>query len=154
MSERLFLIDGQSFCYRAFYAIRELTNSKGEPTNAIYGFVTTLRKLIRDERPDCLAICFDRKEPTFRSQRYEAYKAHRKPMPDELVEQMPHIKEFVHAYRIPIFEQPGYEADDLIGTIAKKAEQEGFEVVIATGDKDMLQLVSDKVKILNVGARR
>ncbi len=149
MKGRLLLIDGQSFCYRAFYAIRELTNSKGEPTNAIYGFVTMLRKLIREEAPNYLAICFDRKEPTFRKARYEAYKAHRKPMPDELVEQMPHIKEFVHAYRIPIFELPGHEADDLLGTIARKAEKSGLEVVIVTGDKDMLQLVNDQVKILN-----
>ena len=150
MSERLFLIDGQSFCYRAFYAIRELTNSKGEPTNAIYGFVTTLRKLLREEKPDYMAVCFDRKEATFRHERYEAYKIHRKPMPDALVEQIPHIKEFVHAYRIPVFEQPGFEADDLLGTIAKKAEQAGMDTIIVTGDKDMLQLVSDKVKILNV----
>ena len=149
MKGTLILIDGQSFCYRAFYAIRELTNSKGEPTNAIYGFITMLRKLMREAKPNYLAICFDRKEPTFRRERYEAYKAHRKPMPDDLVEQMPHIKDFVHACRIPIFEQPGYEADDLLGTIAKKAEKEGLNVLIATGDKDALQLVDDKVRILN-----
>lgn len=143
------MIDGQSFCYRAFYAIRELTNSRGEPTNAIYGFITMLRKLIREEKPDYLAICFDRKEPTFRRERFEAYKAHRKPMPDDLIEQMPHIKEFVHAYRIAAFEQPGYEADDLIGTIATKAEKEGLSVLIVTGDKDILQLVDEKVKVLN-----
>ncbi len=149
MKGQLLLIDGQSFCYRAFYAIRELANSKGEPTNAIYGFITMLRKLLRDEKPDYLAVCFDRKEPTFRRKRYEAYKAHRKPMPDELIEQMPHIKEFVHAHRIPIFEQAGYEADDLLGTIAKKAEKNGFDVLIVTGDKDALQLVDDHVKIFN-----
>src|SRR3989338_8106943 len=149
MKGRLLLIDGQSFCYRAFYAIRELTNSKGQPTNAIYGFITMLRKLLREEAPDYAAICFDRKEPTFRLKRYEAYKAHRKPMPDDLIEQMPHIKEFIHACRIPIFEQPGYEADDLLGTIAKKGEKEGLEVLIVTGDKDALQLVDDRVKILN-----
>src|SRR3989338_4407157 len=149
MKERLLLIDGQSFCYRAFYAIRALTNSKGEPTNAIYGFITMFRKMLRDEKPDYMAVCFDRKEPTFRRKRYEAYKAHRKPMPDELIEQMPHIKEFIHAYRIPIFEQPGYEADDLLGTIAKKAEKTGLNVLIVTGDKDALQLVDEKVKILN-----
>jgi DNA polymerase I len=85
MADRLILIDGQSFCYRAFYAIRELTNSNGEPTNAIYGFIAMLKKLIRDETPDYLAICFDRKEPTFRHERYDEYKAQRKPMPDEFV---------------------------------------------------------------------
>ena len=149
MKGQLLLIDAQSFCYRAFYAIRELTNSKGEPTNAIYGFITMLRKLVREAKPDYLGICFDRKEPTFRAKRYEAYKAHRKPMPDELIEQMPHIKEFIHAYRIPIFEEAGYEADDLLGTIAKKAEKAGLDVLIVTGDKDALQLVDDKVKIFN-----
>ncbi len=149
MTKRLFLIDGQSFCYRAFYAIRHLANSKGEPTNAIYGFITMLRKLIREEKPDYLAVCFDRKEPTFRHERYGEYKAHRKPMPDELIEQMPHIKEFIHAYRIPVYEQAGYEADDLLGTIAKKAEASGLNVLIATGDKDMLQLVSKQVNVYN-----
>jgi len=143
------LIDGHSFCYRAFYAIRELTNSKGEPTNAIYGFITMLRKLLREEKPDYIAICFDRKEPTFRRERFADYKAHRKPMPDDLISQMPHIKDFVHASRISIFEKAGYEADDLLGTIAKKAEKEGLNVLIVTGDKDALQLVDEKVKIFN-----
>ncbi len=149
MAKLLLLIDGQSFCYRAFYAIRELTNSKGEPTNAIYGFITMLRKLLRELKPDYAAVCFDRKEKTFRHSRYEAYKEHRKPMPDDLIAQMPHIKEFVHSFQIPIFELAGYEADDLLGTIAKKAEKEGFNVLIVTGDKDALQLVDEKVKIFN-----
>ncbi len=150
MSKRLFLIDGHSFCYRAFYAIRSLSTSRGEATNAIYGFVTMLRKLVNEEKPDYLAICFDRKEPTFRHERYKEYKAHRKPMPDDLIEQMPAIKELVtEAYRICLFEMPGYEADDLIGTIARRAEKEGFEVFIVTGDKDALQLVDDKIRIYN-----
>lgn len=149
MAKLLLLIDGQSFCYRAFYAIRELTNSKGEPTNAIYGFITMLRKLLRDLKPEYAAVCFDRKEQTFRHTKYEAYKAHRKPMPDDLIEQMPHIKEFVHAYRIPLYEMAGYEADDLLGTISKKAAKQGFQILIVTGDKDMLQLVDEKVKIFS-----
>ncbi len=149
MAKLLLLIDGQSFCYRAFYAIRELSNSKGEPTNAIYGFITMLRKLIRDLKPGYVAVCFDRKEKTFRHTRYEAYKEHRKPMPDDLITQMPHIKEFVQAFRIPVFELAGYEADDLLGTVAKKAEKNGFDVLIVTGDKDMLQLVDEKVKIFS-----
>ncbi len=149
MAKLLLLIDGQSFCYRAFYAIRELTNSKGEPTNAIYGFITMLRKLLRELKPGYVAICFDRKEQTFRHSRYEAYKAHRKPMPDDLIGQMPHIKEFVHALRIPVFELAGYEADDLFGTIAKKARKQNFDVLIVTGDKDALQLVDEKIKIFN-----
>ena len=111
-------------CYRAYYAIKDLSNSKGEPTNAIYGFVTMLRKLLREQIPDYIGVCFDRKEPTFRHERYEAYKAQRKPMPEELVEQMPHIKDFVKAYRIPIFEKAGYEADDVIGTLAHQARVE------------------------------
>ncbi|OGW88827.1 MAG: DNA polymerase I [Omnitrophica bacterium RIFCSPLOWO2_01_FULL_50_24] len=149
MRERLLLVDGQGLCYRAFYAIRHLSNSKGEPTNAIYGFMTMLRKLIREEKPNYVAVCFDRKEPTFRHQRYEAYKAHRKPMPDELQEQMPHIKALVGAYGISIFEKPGYEADDLIATIATQAEKMGLDTLIATGDKDMLQLVNDRIKVFN-----
>jgi len=143
------LIDGNSFCYRAFYAIRSLSTSRGEATNAIYGFVTMLRKLVNEEKPEYLGVCFDRKEPTFRHERFKEYKAHRKPMPEELVEQIPPIKEFIHAYGISLFERAGYEADDLIGTLARKAEKEGFEVSIVTGDKDMLQLVDDSVRIYN-----
>lgn len=149
MKGRLLLVDGQSMCYRAYYAIRDLSNSKGEPTNAIYGFVSMLRKLLKDETPDYVGVCFDRKEPTFRHERYEAYKAQRKPMPEELVEQMPHIKNFLKAYQIPIFEKAGYEADDLIGTIASHAQKKGLDVTIVTGDKDMLQLVTKHIEILN-----
>ncbi len=147
MSETLLLIDGQSFCYRAFFAIRELSNSKGEPTNAIYGFMTMLNKLLDQQKPEYVAICFDRKEPTFRHRKYDLYKAHRKPMPDPLVEQIPHIKELIHAYGINTFEMAGYEADDLIGTMAKKGEKHGLEVLIATSDKDMFQLVDESVKV-------
>ncbi len=154
MSEKLLLIDGQSFCYRAFYAIPELSNSKGEPTNAIYGFITMLRKLIATEKPDYVAVCFDRKEPTFRHQKYEDYKAHRKPMPEDLITQMPHIKEFVHASHMRSFELAGFEADDLIGTLTRKAKSEGCDVLIATGDKDMFQLVDDQVKIYHTHKER
>ena len=105
--DRLFLIDGNSFCYRAFYAIRSLTNSKGQPTNAIYGFITMIKKLIEDEKPGYLAIAFDLKGPTFRHKKFEEYKIHRKPMPDELVDQMPLIKEVVRGYNIPLFEMQG-----------------------------------------------
>ncbi|MDD5218878.1 MAG: DNA polymerase, partial [Candidatus Omnitrophica bacterium] len=146
---KLFLIDGNSFCYRAFYAIRSLSNSRGEPTNAIYGFITMMRKLVQTEAPDYMAICFDRHEPTFRHERYEAYKAHRKPMPDELVAQIEPIKECCRAYRYAMFEKAGFEADDLIGTLARRAEDEGLQVVIVTGDKDAMQLVNERVKILN-----
>src|SRR3989338_6906335 len=112
MKPKLFLIDGNSFRYRAYYAIQGLSTSKGEPTNAIYGVIAMLRKIVEEDKPEYLAVCFDRKEPTFRHEKFEAYKAHRKPMPEDLVEQMPHIKEVLEAYRIPIFEKAGFEADD------------------------------------------
>ncbi len=108
-----------------------------------------LRKLIHEEKPDSLAICFDRKEPTFRHERFKEYKAQRKPMPDDLVEQLPAIRDFVKAFRIAIFEMPGYEADDLFGTLARRAEKEGFNVFIVTGDKDALQLVDEKIRVFN-----
>jgi len=147
--DRLFLIDGNSFCYRAFYAIRSLSTSRGEPTNAIYGFVTMLRKLLHEEKPEGLVLCFDRKEPTFRHERYKDYKAHRKPMPDELIQQIPAIKEFTRVLGLPLFEMPGYEADDLIGTLARKAEKKGYQVFIVTGDKDALQLVDEQIRVYN-----
>ena len=148
-SKRLFLIDGNSFCYRAYYAITRLSTSRGEPTNAIFGFVSMLRKLLHEEKPEFLAICFDRKEPTFRHERYKEYKAHRKPMPEELVEQIPGIKEMTEAYRVAQFELAGYEADDLLGTIARRGEKEGFEVFVVTGDKDALQLVDEQIRVYN-----
>ncbi len=148
--DRLFLIDGNSFCYRAFYAIRSLTNSKGQPTNAIYGFITMIKKLIEDEKPGYLAIAFDLKGPTFRHKKFEEYKIHRKPMPDELVDQMPLIKEVVRGYNIQLFEMQGYEADDVLATLAVKAAEKGYEVYIVTGDKDMLQLVGPRIKVYNV----
>ncbi|MCX5677653.1 MAG: DNA polymerase I [Candidatus Omnitrophica bacterium] len=147
--KRLFLIDGNSFCYRAFYAIRSLSNSRGQPTNAVYGFVTMLGKIIKDNAPDMLAVAFDMKGPTFRHKRYEEYKIHRKPMPDELVGQMPYIKKVVSAYNIPIYQLEGYEADDVLATIAKKAEENDIETFIATGDKDALQLVNNHIKVYN-----
>ncbi|MBI3318835.1 MAG: DNA polymerase I, partial [Candidatus Omnitrophica bacterium] len=147
MKGRLFLIDGSSFCYRAFYAVRELTTSRGQPTNAIFGVVTMLRKLMEEERPEYLAVAFDLPEPTFRHERYEAYKEHRLPMPEGLVSQLPWIKEVLKAHRIPIFEEAGFEADDLLGTLAQRAEKKGLEVMLVTGDKDALQLLSGKIKV-------
>ncbi|MCM8776230.1 MAG: DNA polymerase I [Candidatus Omnitrophica bacterium] len=146
---KFLLIDGSSFCYRAHYAIRALSNSRGEPTNAIYGFISMMRKLIHEGHPDYLAICFDRKEPTFRHEKFKDYKGHRKPMPDDLVEQLEPIKNFCRAYRIAIFEEPGYEADDLIGTLAMAAAKKGLEVFLVTGDKDAFQLVGERIKVMN-----
>jgi DNA polymerase-1 len=144
---RLFLIDGNSFCYRAFYAIRPLTNSKGQSTNAVYGFVTMLNKLIADEKPDMLAVAFDMKAPTFRHKKYDEYKIHRKPMPDELASQMSYIRQLVRAYNVPVYEMEGYEADDLLATVAVKAEDKGIDTFIVTGDKDALQLVDSHIKV-------
>lgn len=143
------LIDGSSFCYRAYYAIAPLSNSKGEPTNALYGFIAMMKKLLTDTKPAYVAICFDRKEPTFRHDKFKEYKAHRKPMPEDLVQQLVPIKEYCRLARVPLFEEPGYEADDILGTIAHQGEKKGWDVFIVTGDKDMLQLVTDHVKVLN-----
>jgi len=143
---RLYLIDGSSYIFRAFYAIGHLSNSKGLPTNAIYGFTQMLLKVLKDHRPDYFVVVLDSKAPTFRSQVYQEYKANRPAMPEGLVPQIPYIKKIMEAYRIATLELEGYEADDVIGTLAKKLESEA-DVVIITGDKDILQLVSDRVKV-------
>ena len=147
--KRLFLIDGNSFCYRAFYAIRHLSNSKGQPTNAVFGFISMLKKIIKDEKPDMIAIAFDLKGPTFRHEKYEDYKSTRKPMPDDLVSQLPLIKKFVSICNIACYEKKGYEADDVLATLTHKAKSNGIDTFIATGDKDMLQLVDPHVKVYN-----
>jgi DNA polymerase I len=149
VNKRLFLIDGNSFCYRAYYAIRNLSNSKGQPTNAIYGFITMLNKLVKDQNPDYLGVAFDLKGPTFRHKKFEEYKITRKPMPGDLVSQMPLIKEVLGAYNIPIFELQGYEADDILATVATKAMIRSIDTFIVTGDKDALQLVNEHIKIYN-----
>ena len=152
MSEKarnIYLVDGTSLCYRAFYAIQELSTSKGVPTNAIYGFQNMLKKLIREYEPDMMTIVFDREGPTVRHKKYEDYKVHRKPTPDELIEQIPKIKELVKAHNISICEVQGYEADDVIATIAEKAKKKGLDVTIVTSDKDALQLVDAKTKVIS-----
>jgi DNA polymerase-1 len=143
---RLFLIDGSSYIYRAFYAIRHLSNSKGFPTNAIYGFTQMLLKVLKDHRPEYLAVVFDSKAPTFRSEAYQAYKANRPTMPEGLIPQIPYIKKIVEGYRIATLEMDGYEADDIIGTVAKGLESEA-DVVVITGDKDILQLVGERIRV-------
>jgi len=148
-TEKIFLIDGNSFCYRAFYAIQALSTSKGMPTNAIYGFINMLKKLKNEHNPAMMAMVFDLKGPTTRHKKYKEYKIQRKPMPDELVVQLPRIKDVVSANNIPIYEMKGFEADDIIATLADKAGKKGFEVVIVTGDKDALQLVGDRIKVLS-----
>ncbi|MFZ5907542.1 MAG: DNA polymerase I [Nitrospirota bacterium] len=143
----LYLIDGNSYVYRAYYAIKTLTNSRGLPTNAIYGFTTMLLRIIREKKPDGLLISFDSPVPTERHRLYEQYKAQRPEAPGDLLEQLPHIRKIIAALHIPIYEIPGYEADDILGTIAKKAAAQGNTVFIVTGDKDMLQLVDDRIKV-------
>jgi len=143
---KLFLIDGSSYLFRAFYAIGHLSNSKGLPTNAAYGFTQMLLKVLKDHRPDYLAVIFDSKAPTFRSEVYKEYKANRPAMPEGLAPQIPYIKKIINGYRIALLEMEGYEADDLIGTVAKGLESE-VDVVIITGDKDILQLVSHRTQV-------
>ncbi|MBI5212331.1 MAG: hypothetical protein HY957_03035 [Nitrospirae bacterium] len=143
----LYLIDGNSYFYRAFHAIRGLTNSKGFPTNAIYGFTNMIMKIIREKKPDAVAIAFDSPQPTERHRIYEEYKAQRPETPNDLILQIPYIKEIINAFNISSFEMPGYEADDIIGTIAKKAASQGVTVFILSGDKDMMQIVDGGIKI-------
>jgi DNA polymerase-1 len=143
----LYLIDGSAYIYRAFFALPALNNSKGLQTNAVYGFMTTLLKIIREHKPDGLAVAFDEKGPTARHAEFKEYKAQRPPMPDGMKGQIPYIHRAVEALNIPAVKQVGYEADDLIGTLAKQAEQAGYDVVIVTGDKDMLQLLTPQVRI-------
>ena len=143
---RLFLIDGSSYIYRAFYAIRHLSNSKGLPTNAIYGFTQMLLKVLKEQQPDYIAIVFDSRGPTFRNEVYKEYKANRPTMPENLSLQIPYIKKIVEGYRIATLEVEGFEADDLIGTVTRAIESKA-DVVIITGDKDILQLVSDRVLV-------
>ena len=152
--KRFFIIDGNSFCYRAYYAIKHLANSKGQPTNAIYGVISMIKKIISDEKPDMIAVAFDLKGPTFRHEKYENYKVTRKPMPDDLVSQIPYIKKVITGYNIPIFEMTGYEADDVIATLTEFAKESGVESYIVTGDKDMLQLVDPDVKVYSPGKEK
>ena len=143
----LYLIDGTAYIHRAFHAIRELTNSNGKPTNAVFGFTRMIQKLIQDKSPEYLVMLFDAKGKTFRHELYSEYKANRPPMSEDMAVQIPDIMAVTKGYNIPVFELPGYEADDLIGTLAKKAEAAGFSVVMVTGDKDFMQLVSDEITI-------
>lgn len=149
--KRLFIIDGSAIAYRGFFAFirNPLRTKSGENTSAVYGFTNSLLKILRDENPEYMAVAFDRPEPTFRHEIYGEYKATREQMPDELIPQIGAIKEMIEAFNIPLLELPGYEADDIMATLAQKAEKEGLEVYLVTGDKDMMQLVSDKIKVYN-----
>jgi len=143
----LYLIDGSAYIYRAFFALPPLSNSKGLQTNAVYGFTTMLLKVLRDHRPDYVAVVFDEKGPTHRHEAFKDYKAQRPPMPQGMSAQIPYIHRVVEALSLPVIRQAGYEADDLIGTLARKGEVEGLDVVIVTSDKDMFQLLTPKTRI-------
>jgi len=145
----LFLIDGSNQMYRAYHAIRGLTGPDGKSTNAVYGFITMLRKLIADHQPEYIAASFDLKTETFRSKLAESYKANRAAMPADLVEQVAWVHEACEALGVPIFTAEGFEADDVIGTLAKKAAAQGYQVAIVTGDKDFFQLVGGNIRVYN-----
>lgn len=147
MAEKIVLIDGHSILNRAFFGLPDLTNSEGLHTNAIYGFLNIMLKLLDEEKPEYLTVAFDVHAPTFRHQMYEEYKGTRKPMADELRQQVPVMKEVLRSMGIRIIEQEGLEADDLLGTLSKRCESEGMDVTIISGDRDLLQLATDKVKI-------
>ena len=147
MSEKIVLIDGHSIINRAFYGVPDLTNAEGLHTNGIYGFLNIMFRILDEEKPEYLAVAFDLKAPTFRHKMYDAYKGTRKPMPEELREQVPVLKELLVAMGIPLLMMEGYEADDLLGTAAKKSEEAGVDAVIVSGDRDLLQLATDKIMI-------
>ena len=152
--KKLMVIDGNSIVNRAFYGVSQsLTTREGQPTNAIFGFLNILNKLLDEVSPDALCVTFDRSAPTFRHQTYDQYKANRKGMPEELASQMPLLKEVLAALNVPRYELDGWEADDLLGTIARLDEEAGWETVIVTGDKDSLQLVTGKTTVKLVSTR-
>jgi len=150
MAEKsLFLIDANAFCYRAFYALKGLRTSNGQATNAVYGFISILNKILKEQKPDYIICCFDVSRRTFRSAKLSQYKMNRQAMPDDLVSQIPFIKDIIRAYGIPIFEKEGFEADDIIAHLAKSVSSKQIPVTIVSSDKDILQLVNDKISVFN-----
>src|SRR5256885_5942516 len=147
----LFLIDGSNNVYRSYFAVRNLTNSSGMATNAVYGFTTTLRKLIKDHKPDCMAVAFDIGSAKARHEAFADYKKDRRPMPDDLAIQLPFVDEILEGLGIPKITVEEWEADDLIGSLACNARDRGYDVVIATSDKDFFQLVGGGIKLYHTG---
>jgi DNA polymerase-1 len=147
MDKKIVLIDGHSILFRAFYGLPDLTTSKGEHTNAVLGFLNILYKIIDEEKPQYLAVAFDTHHPTFRHDIFAEYKGTRKPMPEELREQVPIMKEVLKAMNVVVIEKPGFEADDILGTLATRAEKEGYNVSLVSGDRDLLQLASNRIKV-------
>lgn len=144
---KLVLIDGHSILNRAFYGVPDLTNAQGVHTNAIYGFLNIMFKIIDEEKPEHLIVAFDMSAPTFRHKMFAEYKGTRKPMPEELRQQVPLIKEVLEAMGIEIVQKEGYEADDILGTIAKHSEKNGLDVSIVSGDRDILQIATEHIMI-------
>ncbi|MDR3206765.1 MAG: DNA polymerase I, partial [Oscillospiraceae bacterium] len=150
----LMVLDGNSLLNRAFYGVKApLTNSEGQPTGALLGFLNILLKLTEDHRPDALCVAFDLKAPTFRHDMYDGYKAQRKPMPEDLASQMPLCKELLDAMNIKRYELPGYEADDLLGTVSRLCAEAGWDCAVVTGDRDAFQLVGPHVSVLHISSR-
>jgi len=146
-TKKLCLVDAYNQIHRAYHALPELSTARGVPTNATYGFTTMLRKLLHEEQPDYIAVVFDPGGKTIRHEQYAEYKAHRTPMPDDLREQIPWVRKVIEAMGIPMVQLDGYEADDVIGTLAKTASAAGIRTIIASEDKDLLQLVDDNVRM-------
>ena len=145
----LILVDGSSYLFRAFHALPPLTNSKGQPTGAVYGVINMLNKLVADYKPENIAVIFDAKGKTFRNDLYKEYKANRPPMPDDLRSQIAPLHELVEALGFPLIVVPDVEADDVIGTYAKQATEQNVDTLISTGDKDIAQLVNQHVTLIN-----
>ena len=150
---KLMILDGNSIVHRAFFGVRPLNAPDGTPTNALYGFLAILQRLLEEQKPDAVCVSFDLKAPTFRHKAFEGYKAKRAGMPEELAVQMPILKQLLDAMGIRRYELEGYEADDILGTAARICEEKGWDCVIVTGDKDSLQLISDRTSVCNVKTR-
>jgi DNA polymerase-1 len=152
---RLFLLDGYSIIFRAFYAIRDLSTSKGEPTNAVYGFINMVRKILREEKPELVGVALDiASSDASRKERFEHYKANRKPMPEDLRPQISSVRRAIEAFRIPILEQERHEADDVLGTLGRQAVDAGYEVVLVSADKDLMQLVASGISLYHTGREK
>src|SRR5215470_10433252 len=147
----LFLIDGSAQLHRAYFAIRNLSTTRGLPTGATYGFTTMLRKLYQDEDPEWCGVSFDLAGPTFRHEEFKEYKAQRRKMEDDLAVQLPWVRKVCGVFGLPIVDSPGFEADDVIATLARQAVERELNVVVVSGDKDLLQMVGGPVKVLNPG---
>jgi len=150
----VYLLDGSSYIFRAFFALPALSNATGLPTNAVYGFTTMTVKLLKTYRPDYLAVALDAGRETFRNRIYQEYKSNRPEAPPDLIPQFPYIRKVLEAMKVAVVEREGYEADDLIATLAKRLSERGAQVVIVSGDKDLMQLVGDGVRLLDTGKNK